>query len=410
VYTNRNHKQIPLAYLGTHRNKHTGLGRAFDQLTPTNSSFSAQITRNTRPLQLSMFENKETTNISELGEFGLIEHLTKQFIITKPETKLSIGDDAAVIHMADKQQVISTDMLIEDIHFDMMYSPLVHIGYKSISSSISDICAMNAKASQVLVSVAMSSKYTLQAVEELYTGIRAACEKYDVELIGGDTSSSVIGMCISVTVIGYVEEKKIVTRSGAKEGDLLCVSGDLGGAYMGLQILEREKQVFLTNKEMKPDLEGKDYIVGRQLRPEARKDIVDLFEELGIQPSSMIDVSDGLSSEVFHLCKQSNIGMKIYEDKLPIDQQTYDTAIEFNLAPTTCAMNGGEDYELLFTVPQADFDKIKNSMDISIVGYCTAPHEGKELITKSGNVVPLEAQGWENFNLSVSKEETSEES
>lgn len=357
-----------------------------------------------------MFENKETTNISELGEFGLIEHLTKQFIITKPETKLSIGDDSAVIHMADKQQVISTDMLIEDIHFDMMYSPLVHIGYKSISSSISDICAMNAKASQVLVSVAMSSKYTLQAVEELYTGIRAACEKYDVELIGGDTSSSVIGMCISVTVIGYAEEKKIVTRSGAKEGDLLCVSGDLGGAYMGLQILEREKQVFLTNKEMKPDLEGKDYIVGRQLRPEARKDIVDLFEELGIQPSSMIDVSDGLSSEVFHLCKQSNIGMKVYEDKLPIDQQTYDTAIEFNLAPTTCAMNGGEDYELLFTVPQADFDKIKNSMDISIVGYCTAPHEGKELITKSGNVVPLEAQGWENFNLSVSKEETSEES
>lgn len=357
-----------------------------------------------------MFENKETTNISELGEFGLIEHLTKQFKITKPETKLSVGDDAAVVQMSDKQQVVSTDMFVENIHFDMMYSPLVHIGYKCISSAISDICAMNAKASQVLISVAMSSKYTLQAVEELYTGIRAACEKYDVELIGGDTSSSVIGMCINVTVLGYAQESKIVTRSGAKEGDLLCVSGDLGGAYMGLQILEREKQVFLANKEMKPDLEGKDYIVGRQLRPEARKDIIDLFEELDIQPTAMIDISDGLSSEVFHLCKHSNIGMKVYEDKLPIDQQTYDTAIEFNLGPTTCAMNGGEDYELLFTVPQASFDKIKNSMDISIIGYCTAPHEGKELITKSGNVVPLEAQGWENFTLSVAQDDTDTDS
>lgn len=344
-----------------------------------------------------MFENKETTSIDQLGEFGLIDHLTQRFTISKPETVLGIGDDAAILEISGKRQVISTDMFIENIHFDMMYSPLVHIGYKCISSSISDICAMNARASQVMVSIAISSKYTLQAVDELYAGIQAACEKYDVELIGGDTSSSVIGMCINVTAIGYADAQKIVTRSGAKEGDLLCVSGDLGGAYMGLQILEREKQVFLDNKDMKPDLEGKDYIVGRQLRPEARKDIVDLFQELGVQPSSMIDVSDGLSSEVFHLCKHSNVGMKIYEDKLPIDQQTYDTAIEFELAPTTCAMNGGEDYELLFTLPQASYDKIKNSMDISIIGYCTAPHEGKELITKSGNMVALEAQGWENF-------------
>jgi len=274
---------------------------------------------------------------------------------------------------------------------------LVHIGYKAISTNISDICAMNARASQILVSIAISSKYTLQAIEELYVGMRAACEKYDVQLIGGDTSSSVTGMVISVTAIGYTEEKSIVKRSGAKEGDLICVSGDLGGAYMGLQLLEREKQVYLESKEMQPDLEGKDYIVGRQLRPEARKDIIDLLEELNVVPNAMIDISDGLSSEIFHLCKQSNIGAKIYEDKIPIDQLTYDTALDFNLSPTTCAMNGGEDYELLFTIPQADYDKIKNSMDVSIIGYCTALHEGKELITKSGNVVTLKAQGWENF-------------
>ncbi|MEN8696879.1 MAG: thiamine-phosphate kinase [Bacteroidia bacterium] len=350
-----------------------------------------------------MFEDREKTHISELGEFGLIDHLTKKFESTKPETILGIGDDAAITASDFRHQVISTDMFVENIHFDMMYSPLVHIGYKCISSSISDICAMNATASQVLVSIALSSKYTLQAAEELYAGMHAACEKYGVDLIGGDTSSSVIGMCINVTAIGYANEETIVKRSGAKEGDLLCVSGDLGGAYMGLQILEREKQVFLENNEMKPDLEGKDYIVGRQLRPEARKDIIDLFNELEIRPTSMIDISDGLSSEIFHLCKHSEVGMKVYEEKLPIDQQTYDTAIEFNLAPTTCAMNGGEDYELLFTVPQSAYDKLKNSMDISIIGYCTAVHEGKELITKSGNLVSLEAQGWENFTTTTTK-------
>lgn len=362
-----------------------------------NFSYHAQINLNERTLRKIMFEHKDKTSISSLGEFKLIDHITEPFTITKNETVLGIGDDAAILQSKGKLQVISTDMLIENIHFDIMYSPLVHIGYKAISSNISDICAMNANTSQVLVSVALSSKYTLQAVEELYVGIRAACEKFDVQLIGGDTSSSVTGLVISVTAIGYADRKTITTRSGAKEGDLICLSGDLGGAYMGLQVLEREKQVYLESKEMQPDLEGKDYIVGRQLRPEARKDIVDLLEKLAVVPNAMIDISDGLSSELFHLCKQSNIGVKIYEDKLPIDQITYDTALEFNLSPTTCAMNGGEDYELLFTIPQSDYDKIKNSMDITTIGYCTAPHEGKELVTKSGNVVTLEAQGWENF-------------
>lgn len=362
-----------------------------------NFSYHAQINLNERTLRKIMFEHKDKTSISSLGEFKLIDHITEPFTITKNETVLGIGDDAAILQSKGKLQVISTDMLIENIHFDIMYSPLVHIGYKAISSNISDICAMNANTSQVLVSVALSSKYTLQAVEELYVGIRAACEKFDVQLIGGDTSSSVTGLVISVTAIGYADRKTITTRSGAKEGDLICLSGDLGGAYMGLQVLEREKQVYLESKEMQPDLEGKDYIVGRQLRPEARKDIVDLLEKLAVVPNAMIDISDGLSSELFHLCKQSNIGVKIYEDKLPIDQITYDTALEFNLSPTTCAMNGGEDYELLFTIPQSDYDKIKNSMDITTIGYCTAPHEGKELVTKSGNIVTLEAQGWENF-------------
>ena len=344
-----------------------------------------------------MFENKEKTEINKLGEFGLIKHLTKEFTIKHNETAYGIGDDAAIIAANQKQQVISTDLFVENIHFDLMYSPLMHIGYKCISASVSDICAMNAVASQVLVSIALSSKYSLEAVEELYRGIKASCEKYDLELIGGDTSSSVTGLMISVTVIGYAEEKKIVKRSGAKPGDLLVAPGDLGGAYMGLQMLEREKQVFLDQKDMQPDLEGKEYIVGRQLRPEARTDIVELLDEIGIVPTSMIDISDGLSSEIFHLCNQSKIGMRVYEDKLPIDQQTYDTALEFNLAPTTCAMNGGEDYELLFTLPQTDYDKVKNSIELTVIGYCTEPHLGLEMITKSGNVVALEAQGWENF-------------
>ena len=344
-----------------------------------------------------MFENTEKTDISKLGEFGLIEHLTKKFDIQHETTIIGLGDDAAAIDCADKTQVVSTDLFIENIHFDIMYSPLMHVGYKCITASISDICAMNAKPAQVLVSIALSSRYTLEAAEELYTGIQTACNNYTIELLGGDTSSSVSGLVISVTAIGYAEKNTLVKRSGAKAGDLVCVSGDLGGAYMGLQLLEREKQVFLDQKDMQPDLEGKDYVVGRQLRPEARVDIVEAFNELKIVPTSLIDVSDGVSSELFHISNQSNVGMKIYEEKLPIDQQTYDTALEFNIPPTTAAMNGGEDYELLFTLPQAHYDKIKNSADISIIGYCTEPHEGIELITKSGNLVPIEAQGWENF-------------
>jgi thiamine-monophosphate kinase len=344
-----------------------------------------------------MFENKEKTDINKLGEFGLIRHLTNTIEVKQSTTVLGIGDDAAVLSSHNQHQVISTDLFVENIHFDLIYSPLKHIGYKCITASISDICAMNAVASQVLVSLAISSKYSLEALEELYDGMKIACDKYEVDFVGGDTSSSVTGLLISVTVIGFAAPNKIVKRSGAKAGDLLVVSGDLGGAYMGLQVLEREKQVFLDQKQMQPDLEGKDYIIGKQLRPEARIDIIELLDELHIIPTSMIDISDGLSSEVHHLCLSSAIGMKIYEDKLPIDQLTYDTALEYNLAPTTCAMNGGEDYELLFTLPQSDYDKVKNSIELTVVGYCTEPHEGLELITKSGNVVPLEAQGWENF-------------
>ena len=340
-----------------------------------------------------MFENKQTTNISKIGEFGLIDHLTQNVEIKNKSTKLGIGDDAALI-AGDKLQVISTDLYIENVHFDLMYSPLMHIGYKCISASISDICAMNAKAEQVMVSIALSSKFTIEAAEEIYKGINTACSKYNVDLVGGDTSSSVSGLIISITAIGYAQEQDVVKRNGAKEGELLCVTGDLGGAYVGLQLLEREKRVFLETKSMQPDLEGKDYIVGRQLRAEARTDIVELLKELKVKPTSMIDISDGLSSEIFHLCKHSKVGMKVYEDKLPIDQQTYDTAREFNLDPTLCAISGGEDYELLFTVKQEDHDKVKHSPDITIIGYCTQPHEGKELITKSGNVVELKAQGW----------------
>ncbi|MBT8326205.1 MAG: thiamine-phosphate kinase [Bacteroidia bacterium] len=348
-----------------------------------------------------MFENKEKTSISKLGEFGLIDHLTKEFSTTNSSTELGIGDDAAILQHKDGKQLISTDMFIENIHFDLVYSPLMHIGYKAVVSSISDIYAMNGHAQQLLVSIAISSKYSLEAIEEIYAGIRAACEKYKLDLIGGDTSSSVTGLVISVTAIGSAQDKAITTRSGAKEGDLVCVTGDLGGAYIGLQILEREKQVFLEQKNMQPDLSGKDYVIGRQLRPEARKDVIDSFSEHKIIPTSMIDVSDGLASELFHLCKHSNIGVKIYEDKIPIDQQTYDTALEFNLDPTLCAMNGGDDYELLFTITQKDYDKIKNSQDITVIGYCTAPHESKTLITKSGNSVEIEAQGWQHANANA---------
>lgn len=344
-----------------------------------------------------MFENNDKTEISDLGEFGLIDYLTKSVELTEPSTVKGIGDDAAVLDFSNQKTLISTDLLLEGIHFDLRYVPLKHLGYKAVQVNLSDIYAMNGKASQITFSIGLSSKFPLEAVEEIYEGALIACKKYNVDLIGGDTSASAQGLVISVTSIGYAEADKIAYRSGAKEGDLLCVSGDLGGAYVGLQLLEREKQIFLENPQIQPDLEGKDYIVERQLKPEARKDVVELFETFSIQPNAMIDISDGLASEILHICKSSKVGCKLYEDKIPIDPMTYDTARDFGLDPTVCALNGGEDYELLFTVPQEQYDKVKNQLDITIIGYITEEAAGCEMISKSGNVHPIKAQGWDAF-------------
>ena len=345
-----------------------------------------------------MFDNKEKTNIEQLGEFGLIDHLTQNFKIKRKSTLKGIGDDAAVLDFRTKKMLVSTDMLLEGIHFDLAYTPLKHLGYKAVQVNLSDIYAMNGMASQITVSIGISSKFPLEAVEELYEGIYLACEKYNIDVIGGDTTSSKQGLVISITSIGYAGEQDIVYRNGAQEGDLICVSGDLGGAYTGLQLLEREKLVYLENPNIQPDLEGKDYIVERQLKPEARRDIIELLKSIEVKPTAMIDVSDGLASEILHICKQSDKGCSIYEDKIPLDPMTYETAREFNLDPTVCALSGGEDYELLFTVKQADYDKIKFKMDVSIIGYITEPAAGCNLITKSGNLHPLKAQGWNAFN------------
>lgn len=344
-----------------------------------------------------MFENRETSSLSELGEFGLIAQLTKSFEIRNESTVKGIGDDAAVLDFSDKRTLISTDLLLEGIHFDLRYVPLKHLGYKAVQVNLSDIYAMNGLATQITFSIGLSSKFSLEAVEEIYAGALVACNKYNVDLVGGDTSSSVQGLVISVTSIGYARNEAVVYRNGAQVGDLLCVSGDLGGAYVGLQLLEREKQIFLENPSIQPDLEGKDYIIERQLKPEARRDIVFLLEDLGIKPTSMIDVSDGLASEILHICKASDKGCKLYEERIPIDPMTYDTARDFGLDPTICALSGGEDYELLFTVPQAEYDKIKNSMEISVIGHITEVGEGCEMISKSGRVHPLKAQGWTAF-------------
>ncbi|KAA8479123.1 thiamine-phosphate kinase [Arcticibacter tournemirensis] len=344
-----------------------------------------------------MFENKERTDISKLGEFGLIDHLTKNITLTNPSTIKGAGDDAAVLDFEGKKVLISTDLLLEGIHFDLAYTPLKHLGYKAIQVNLSDIYAMNGIATQVTVSLGLSSKFPLEAVEELYEGMLIACKKYNVDIAGGDTSSSKQGLVISVTSIGYADEQDICYRNTAEEGDLICVSGDLGGAYVGLQLLEREKNIFLENPQIQPDLEGKDYIVERQLKPEARRDIVLLLKSLGVKPTSMIDVSDGLSSEVIHICTQSEKGCNLYEEKIPLDPMTYETAREFNLDPTVCALSGGEDYELLFTIRQSDYDKIKNDPDISIIGNITEKAAGMNIISKSGIVHPLKAQGWNSF-------------
>ena len=344
-----------------------------------------------------MFDNEEKTNLERLGEFGLIDHLTKSVELTQETTDKGIGDDAAVLDFSGNKTLISTDLLLEGIHFDLRYVPLKHLGYKAVQVNLSDIYAMNGTASQITFSIGLSSKFPLDAVEELYSGALLACQKYGVDLVGGDTSASAQGLVISVTSIGYARAEETTYRSGAREGDLVCVSGDLGGAYVGLQLLEREKRIFLENPNIQPDLEGKDYIVERQLKPEARKDIIELLRSLGVKPTAMIDVSDGLASEILHICKASEKGCKLYEEKIPIDPMTYDTARDFGLDPTVCALSGGEDYELLFTVDQGDYDKLKNQPDITVIGHITEPAAGTGLISKSGNVHPLQAQGWNAF-------------
>ena len=342
-------------------------------------------------------DNIGETEINDLGEFGLIETLTENLLIKNDSTVEAAGDDAAVIQYPEGTMVVSTDMYVEGVHFDFAYTPLQHLGYIVITASISDIYAMNAKPEQVLVSLAISAKFTVETIKEIYVGMETACMNYGVDLVGGDTTSSKAGLVISITAIGSAFNDDIIYRSGAKPNDVLVVTGDLGGAYLGLQILEREKRVFVTNPEIQPDLKGHDYILKRQLRPEARKDIIDAFKELKLSPTSMIDVSDGLSSEALHLCKKSNTGCVIYEAKIPIDPSTYHTAISLGIDPTLCALNGGEDYELLFTISPSEVEKIENNPDFTIIGYMTEPEEKTMFISKSGNRYPLQAQGWKHF-------------
>jgi len=334
------------------------------------------------------------TPLSELGEFGLISRLTEKIQIKNASTLTGVGDDAAVLSFPDKKIVVTTDLLTEGIHFNLMYVPLKHLGYKAVVVNLSDVFAMNAIPRQITVSIAISSKFSLEAVEELYSGIHLACEKYGVDLIGGDTTSSLTGLTISITAIGEANEDELVYRSGAKPGDLVCVSGDLGGAYMGLQLLERENEVFKVNPNQKPQFEGYDYILERQLKPEARADIKELLKTLDVKATSMIDISDGLSSEVLHLCKASKVGCNIYEEKIPLDKQTKDFAEELSINPLVAALNGGEDYELLFTVPLGSYDLIKKEFDITIIGHITPESEGANLVTTGGSVIPLQAQGW----------------
>ena len=341
-----------------------------------------------------MSEKIKSTPLSELGEFGLIEHLTNEIHITNPETNFGIGDDAAVLEYKNKKILITTDLLVEGIHFNLIYTPLKHLGYKSVAVNLSDICAMNGIPKQITVSIAVSSKFSVEALEDFYEGVRLACSKYHVDLIGGDTSSSLTGLLISVTAIGEVSEDEITYRNGAKPTDLICVSGDLGAAYMGLQLLEREKNIYSESPEIQPDLAGNDYILERQLKPEPRVDIIKLFKELKIKPTSMIDISDGLSSELIHICKNSKTGCKIYSDKIPIDATTCNMAKDFNMAPETAALNGGEDYELLFTIPLTDFEKVKGIKGISIIGKITDANEGLLLASPDGNTVQITAQGW----------------
>jgi thiamine-monophosphate kinase len=344
-----------------------------------------------------MSENR--SEISQLGEFGLIDRISKKFQLQNPSSVVGIGDDAAVIDCGEYYQLVSTDLLAESVHFDLAYTPLQHLGFKAVSVNVSDIAAMNGKAEQIVVSLALSNRFSIEAVDALYEGIRAACDHYKVDLVGGDTTSSRSGLIISITVIGSVKKDKVVYRSGAKSGDIICVTGDLGAAFTGLQILEREKEVFQADPNMQPSLDKYEYLVGKQLKPIARTDIVFELEELGVVPTSMIDISDGLASELFHISKKSNVGVRIYENKIPLDQLTYETtAMEFKIDPVTAALNGGEDYELLFTIKKDDLEKIKNHADIHMIGYTHEKANENTLVTKQGNEVALKAQGWDHFN------------
>ena len=338
-------------------------------------------------------KNNSKTNLKDLGEFGLIEHLTNHIKLQNKSTIKGIGDDAAVLKI-DKEILISTDLLVEGVHFDLSYMPLKHLGYKAVMVNLSDIYAMNGKATQITVSIAVSNRFSLEAIEELYAGIHLACERYNIDLIGGDTTSSTTGLLISITAIGEANKKDIVYRSGAKPTDLLVVTGDLGAAYLGLQVLEREKQVFKANPNAQPELDKYTYLVERQLKPEARKDMVELFQKMELTPTSMIDISDGLSSEILHLCKQSNVGCDLYEAKLPLDQEVISTSEEFNMNSTTIALGGGEDYELLFTIAQTDYDKIKANPHLTVIGHITEKNQGVHLVTRANEKIELTAQGW----------------
>ena len=338
-------------------------------------------------------KNPHRTPLSELGEFKLIEHLTEHFKISKKSTIKGVGDDAAILHHK-KAIVLSTDLLVEGIHFDLSYVPLKHLGYKAVMVNLSDCYAMNAMATQITVSIAVSNRFPLEALEELYSGIKTACDIYKVDLVGGDTTSSTSGLIISVTAVGEVEEGKEVYRSGAKPNDLLVVTGDIGGAYMGLQVLEREKEVFKVNPNNQPDLSMYTYIIERQLKPEARKDIVELLEKLKVKPTSMIDISDGLSSEIIHICKQSKVGVDLYENKIPLDPQVISTCEEFDIDSTTVALNGGEDYELLMTISQDDYPKIKGNPNLTVIGYITEKERGMHLVTRAEQKIPIIAKGW----------------
>ncbi len=342
--------------------------------------------------------SEKRTEISELGEFALIERLSEKFQLNQNNSLMGIGDDAAVIGQSgDKVTLLSSDMLLEGIHFDLSYMPLQHLGFKAVAVNVSDIAAMNGTPKQITVNLGLSNRFSVEAVEAIYEGIEAAAKSYDLDVVGGDTTASASGLVISIAILGEAPEGEVVYRNSANDKDILCLTGDVGAAYVGLQVLEREKQEFLANPDMQPKLDKYDYVVGRQLRPRARMDVIHELRDLKVKPSAMIDVSDGLVSDLFHICKASGLGVSIYEDKLPIDKQAYETAAEFSLDPNACAMNGGEDYELLFTISQEDFEKIKNHEDIHTIGYMHPKEKGRVLVTRNQQIVELTAQGWKHF-------------